>query len=99
MSIIDLDAQPLTKPMAGLEIKRWFANVQALKETLRAFLSKRALVCLSPNRSERCDTPATGIFWQDDLEWYPCCDKHFPSQSQGCGSTRMRGGAMITLSL
>ncbi len=92
MNISEIDAKPVTEPLKGVELTRWFGNLEDLKRCLRSLLVKRALVCLSPNRHERCDTPATGIFWQDQAEWYPCCDAHWPSQSQWCGSTRFRGG-------
>ena len=64
MNINELDAKALIEPLKGVELTRWFAATADLKHFLRMLLSERALVCLSPNRTERCDDPATGVFWQ-----------------------------------
>ena len=91
MSGLPIDSVPLEKPLEGELL--WFnlASLAELKYVLRVLLSKRALVCCSPNRTERCDQPATGVFWQDASEWYPCCDAHWPGGSQWLGHTRFYG--------
>lgn len=79
---------PLIRPTQGLELKRFIGNIESLKATLDYFLWKQALVCLSPERQTRCDSPARRIFWQDGMEYYPCCDVHFPIFEQWTGHTK-----------
>src|SRR4029077_17302129 len=91
MNGLPIDQVPVEKPLEGMLV--WFnlASLAELKYVLRVLLAKRAAVCCSPDRHARCDTPATGIFWQDASEWYPCCDEHWPSGSQWLGNTRFYG--------
>ena|SRR5882757_7393195 len=76
----------------GIQLKRWYSSFAKFKTTLYDLLRAEALICMSPNREERCDLPATRIFFQDECELYPCCGAHFPDGQQWTGSTRMRGG-------
>lgn len=64
--------------MQGLSIKRFFDNFQDMRAFLEAMVNDGIVRCLSPERDELCDDPATRIFWQDQAEWYPCCDEHWP---------------------
>lgn len=91
MSNLPIDNEKLTKPLEGMDILCRLRSLAELKSLLREALLVRALICLSPNRGVRCDNPATGVFWQDASEWYPCCDEHWPSGSQWLGHTRFYG--------
>lgn len=85
------DKLVLSTPLEGMELTFRLRSIDELQMLLRRLLRRRALVCLSPNRKERCDSPATGVFWQDESEWYPCCDAHWPSGHQWLGHTRFYG--------
>lgn len=39
-------------------------------------------------RCAECDSPATGVFWNDQAEWYCLCDNHMEYGRQWTGSTR-----------
>lgn len=83
----------LTDPLAGIEVGRYMSHFADMRATADSLLRAGALVCVSPGRHARCDKPATAIFWQDEAEFYPCCDEHWPHCDQWCGNTRFpRGG-------
>ena len=85
----------LFNPLSGVDLQRWFPTFQDLRGAAESLLLACALVCVSPERHERCDNPATAIFWQDQAEFYPCCAEHWPGGEQWTGSTRFpRGGRM-----
>jgi hypothetical protein len=87
----------LTNPLAGVDLTRYTATFADLRCAAESLIQVRALVCVSPNRHTRCDEPATRIFWQDQAEFYPCCDSHWPGGEQWTGSTRFpRGGRMAS---
>jgi hypothetical protein len=74
--------------MDGAEVTFHVASPGAGRDLLYDLLRRHALVCVSPERTERCDSPATKIFWVDSAEWYPCCSQHFPEGDQWTGNTR-----------
>jgi len=79
----------IKNPLQGVEIVRWIRSQGELQTWLMKLIQRGALVCTSPNRSERCDKPAADVFWQDGMEWYPCCPDHWPHRNQQwCGNTR-----------
>ena len=78
---------PTTKGMLLSARVESFEILRALSEQL---LAVGILRCLSPERLELCDAPATLIFWQDEAEWYPCCSLHWPGGEQWTGSTPFR---------
>lgn len=53
--------------------------------------------CLSPHREDLCDNPATSVLWQDQAEWYPCCDQHADYGEQWTGSTHWNPSAFAIL--
>ena len=71
----------------GLSIRRYVRSFEQMKAFADQCVKAGIVVCVSPERSKRCDEPATRIYWQDRAEWYPCCEAHFPYMSQWCGST------------
>ncbi len=91
MTGLPIDSVKLERPLEGIDILCRLRSLFELKTLLHEALRVRALICLSPNRGMRCDTPATGVFWQDASEWYPCCDEHWPGVSQWLGHTRFYG--------
>ena len=46
--------------------------------------------CVSPERDARCEDAATHIHWQDQAEWYLCCNRHAVGGPQWTGSTMWR---------
>ena len=72
----------------GLYLQIWVANFIDMKLFIDRCVRAGIVCCLSPERTQLCDNPATFVFWQDQAEWYPCCDEHDPGPPQWTGSTR-----------
>jgi hypothetical protein len=79
----------------GVQLKRWFSSFAEFRFFLRQLVRLQAVICLSPNRTERCDAPAIGIFFQDEAEWYPCCVAHWPTGPQWTGHTKYSSGYRV----
>jgi hypothetical protein len=69
----------------SIVLYRQIGKLEDLEQALRFFLERGALICSSPERTDRCNEPATSIFWQDVEDWYPCCDTHRPSGKERTG--------------
>ena len=76
--------------MNGLALHRQVASFQEARTFAECCLRAGIARCVSPERAERCEDAATHIYWQDQAEWYPCCDRHAVSGPQWTGSTRWR---------
>jgi hypothetical protein len=71
---------------SGMLLQRVCWSFDELSQWLSTLVTMRVLRCI-PESEERCDHPATAIFWVDAAEWFPCCKEHWPSEQQWTGST------------
>jgi hypothetical protein len=74
----------------GVEARRHCKTFQELRAFVDEVIRARVARCLSPDRTELCDSPAVRVYWQDQAEWYPCCELHTVNQDQWTGSTHFR---------
>lgn len=77
--------------MNGLALHYRVGSFQEARAFVERCIAAGIARCVSPEREEKCDEAATHIYWQDQAEWYPCCDRHAVAGAQWTGSTRWRG--------
>ena len=77
--------------MNGLRLSIRIKNFADVRYWLSRMTDAEILRCVSPERHELCDEAATGIYYQDEAEFYPSCDLHWPRHPQWSGHTRWRG--------
>lgn len=75
-------------PELGMELVIEVRGFADAKLWIDRALVGGVLRCLSPNRTGLCEQAALSVFWQDQAEWYPCCDAHREYGEQWSGSTR-----------
>lgn len=76
------DGLTLRRRVDGFHQMRWF-----VEKVVHAGIAR----CVSAERDDLCDNPATHVYWQDQAEWYECCDEHAMPYPQWSGSTRWTG--------
>lgn len=69
------------QPKDGLSLRMPVRSFQQMKHFVERAVRAGVVVCVSPERQELCDNPATMIYWVDQAEWYPCCSAHNPRLS------------------
>lgn len=76
----------------GLSLNIDFRTFSEMRVFLHRLVDAGIVRCLSPMRHELCDEPAVMVFWQDQAEYYPCCEHHIEHGEQWTGSTRVVDG-------
>lgn len=89
-----------TAELDGLALKRVVKSFEEMKLWLDRAQVAGILRCVSPERKGLCHQVATKIHWQDQAEFYPCCDAHFPwgiGQWQGSTAFQMNMLELIVI--
>lgn len=81
----------------GLELRKHVNNWHEMRSFVEWVVRAGIARCASPERDALCNNPATRVYWQDQAEWYVCCDEHAIWHPQWSGSTRWHGSVASIL--